>query len=1279
MESLTARTRNGADSLSSIGAAALTPDEIAATFSSKSAAEVVAHWRRSDSGFTPENAALLIRSWNRSAGFTLSQIAEVTELRLNAMKASAAQAAAPLDALAAHGPYDAHMREFWAQILLGHHSDSTPEFLAAAAKSFATVLERAPFPQAARWIDHAFQHFKPEHLRPAVKALLPHLEYSSAESLISKSIGKVTHISQPLQQLDDISETKNVPASAYTEPLRIILGARSFRTDPLLVASVLKHIPPGPLAPELVAAWESDKAFGPGSSVGAPSLAASMQKQGRISAGLRELSSGLLAIQDGGPALLAARLQVARNPGGDGESQELLFEASLNLPLTPESKIVWRHHFEAASLYTGANLARSAVQFLIAHGKADPGFAVEMFEAVCHRLANDGANAQLIAESATPIKGLLRAHKELGPALFNRAIEGAIDPLVTHDSKLGQVLSLVECNEALLGPQVPRILRRLTEVRTIEGDLAEQVESLLRKYPHTTELHPVYRALYGGDFPDLLHNVDQFGPKAIRTLIAGELLNPKTLNYDRVLREIAREGWHPSYAAGWDQTFGTGTSAFAQRFIEWLSVRTHLLQDGGLYETSLLRRRSNLEPESKLSHLLVLRSQHRTQPLSPSEVARVFEEIPWRPSFAPIWETHFRNAIPGDTSDIVREIAAYFHRPEPSPDAKAAAFRAAFTVASEDRDMVHLLALQPRLPAYVPAWIDLLKSSEQSIVDEALRSIGPIDGLSPSRVAEALESSSASHSAIAQYLISRPRAAGDEALWRLIDKPRQDEEAEHQKTVHESAKGLALEVPHEPGPLERVTLVLQSLSRTESGLAGLRRLEREGLLAPVITQMLLHPDERLHDATLNATIRAVLAQKPQGDIVHPHGIKLWPTNIMRAPSLHVGPVLGASRMAIIGDGPAAIFTARLREELGYNDTVIVSPKGQLNGIWNQRNVVDEGHNTFRSVEAFGAKLSVQPPRHGVEFTAFLDKVSEGIPEDRIFHGSVTGISFDKRSNKYRLTLQQEGRTTTQEFDSVAIATGNSMPKPLDHGPMQTNAHTIPNLRMARWQQQIPAEDYVKFENTSTVIVGLGNSAIAMIGEFMKMERAGIKVNPVILTHYSKRALENPTKIVLNDEGGAEGPMYRTRANLNRIAGDIAEVDNRFQHALKSGWIVPGVRRWDVELQGSAPAEGVSIRISGVNGLSRVVERAGKLWVLIGYQGRPDVLTSYGCRVDPDTGRSVIDPMTGRVSTTLGDNGRMYAIGAVASRAEDRNQEVVPGIMRMVPQMLFADLIAAQVR
>jgi hypothetical protein len=365
--------------------------------------------------------------------------------------------------------------------------------------------------------------------------------------------------------------------------------------------------------------------------------------------------------------------------------------------------------------------------------------------------------------------------------------------------------------------------------------------------------------------------------------------------------------------------------------------------------------------------------------------------------------------------------------------------------------------------------------------------------------------------------------------------------------------------------------------------------------------------------------------------------------------------------------------------MGYlpSSTTIFSQAPTLGGIWRQRNVVDEGHNTFRAASLFGARLDANEPRPGSELVSFLDQLAGDEVKSQLHQGEVTRIQFRKEDEKY-VVFGKNGKNEVIVglFDSVLICTGNRKARPLNSRVMRTNIDSVERAPLERWQREIRPDEYKEFEAKSPIMIGLGNSTMAMIEEFMKMQSAGHRVNPRILTHLSFDLLRDPGKVIQTGDGEIQGPLYRNPSGLNRVAGDIGRIQGRLDYALQQGWIITDVKSWHVTDNRQDGGGDLSIAVS-TKSEKVVIDRVPRIFGLIGYQNDPEMMNRFGCKSDPKTGIVKFDPRTGRVYEKSSAGNRMYVAGTAASSNIDRNQEVIPGMLRSIPLIMFSELLAGE--
>ncbi len=487
---------------------------------------------------------------------------------------------------------------------------------------------------------------------------------------------------------------------------------------------------------------------------------------------------------------------------------------------------------------------------------------------------------------------------------------------------------------------------------------------------------------------------------------------------------------------------------------------------------------------------------------------------------------------------------------------------------------------------------------------------------------------------------------------------------------------------------DRVRQFVTSLAGNPEDLAAVRHMMATGEFEEYGSRLLAE-EKRIPASVLSRTralIGDLLAQMPSRPQSNASDSLTWPKTSFPLGIPQVDQQTAQISMAIIGDGPAAVLSARLRSEMGYQHTTVIGrTKRELpkRGIWNHDRVALRGHNTFATVRVFGAELSSTGDRTGGEIRDFLDNIGSDLGRSRYREGLVTGVRFDRLSHQYLVTVQKDGASAELPYDTVCIATGNAQPKDIDapDAPMTTNARAV-GATMKRWQEPLPEKVRESFRGKSPVVVGLGNSAMEMIAEFLEMQEQGIPVHPRILTHLGRRALAEPDRVVLGTAGTLEGPVFRHPSNLTKVAGDIPKIRDRYEAARLRGWIVPDVRHWEVHYRDPEKREGIYLLVEtqspdgGVEHLR--IDDVPMIYALIGYQNDAEKLQSWGCKLD-ENGAVQYHPVTHRVETTFGDEGGMYILGAAASRPDNRNPEVIPGMIRDMSQLAFAEIVRANRR
>ncbi len=461
-------------------------------------------------------------------------------------------------------------------------------------------------------------------------------------------------------------------------------------------------------------------------------------------------------------------------------------------------------------------------------------------------------------------------------------------------------------------------------------------------------------------------------------------------------------------------------------------------------------------------------------------------------------------------------------------------------------------------------------------------------------------------------------------------------------------------------------------SGTEEMRHTLRFCLQQGNLAKRFEALFFSGKREPHTADfVRASFGTVLDTDQKFDYGRPY--INWPQPKLVAPYFPVAEDIADQSMAIIGDGPAAILLARYRKAMGYKDeaTTIISARGKkLGGIWHYPGVVAEGHNTFASAQFLDSHLSAIEPRPGYVVQQFLADLTAELGSN-IHHGKATKATFDPETRLYTVSTTHDGQESTVTANSVCIATGNARPRSIDDQSAFKNVRISPRTPIKRWQEDIPESRWHEFENTTPVIVGLGNSAMAMWHMFSKMRVKGVNVKPIIITHHTKRAVENPNELIRNSDE-LEGPLARHPSALSRLALDIKRISDRYHDALDSGAILTDVSAWQTaKNDGKWTLTAHDQR----TGNKTVINNITVVYVLIGYQNDPALMEALGCQVAPD-GTVDYDPVTYMVhpADENPDNNGICILGKAAYTRFSQSIETIPGIMGAIPNLVAAELV-----
>lgn len=467
----------------------------------------------------------------------------------------------------------------------------------------------------------------------------------------------------------------------------------------------------------------------------------------------------------------------------------------------------------------------------------------------------------------------------------------------------------------------------------------------------------------------------------------------------------------------------------------------------------------------------------------------------------------------------------------------------------------------------------------------------------------------------------------------------------------------------------------------EQALGALQDLARSRMLGESLMTLILQRDisNEGHAAReLNARFRAILkdpnALRAARERVAGLSGNVWPEVYLKNHGFHLDELSAHQRFAIIGGGAAGLMLARYRKELGCPpECVTLFESGRLGGIWNNSDVTDGGHNTFAPLDICGLRLT--GPSDGRDVQRFLGHIAKEIPASSVRPSRVEGVRYASERQTYFVSSGE----SEEEFDAVCLCTGIGEPISLDSGPMMTNAHRFADrLPIARSQKTIPAQDWERFHGTRPLIVGLGNSAMRMLQQFVQMQQADVDVQPTILTHFSREALEHPDQPLIPSPSGFPVSLFRSSAHLRGIQADVPGMEELYWHAYWHGWIRSGVQSWNVA-EDTIGSGSLAADITYANGDhqqgSDRVDAIPEIFVLTGYRPPPDFLRKLDCDLDQN-GCLVRDPHTGRVrASEEGFGSRLYALGGVARG----NSSVLPGIISDAGKVIFADCIAAHAR
>jgi len=378
------------------------------------------------------------------------------------------------------------------------------------------------------------------------------------------------------------------------------------------------------------------------------------------------------------------------------------------------------------------------------------------------------------------------------------------------------------------------------------------------------------------------------------------------------------------------------------------------------------------------------------------------------------------------------------------------------------------------------------------------------------------------------------------------------------------------------------------------------------------------------------------------------------------------------------------MAARGLVDIGFRklNITVIDKTGEFGGIWNQRNVKEASkNNPFRL--QFGDIFVDPAPGSGSSIRGFLRRLEGDYnPYYRRFE---KGKSLVNKPVKGRVVsvvpgdlmhtvVYEDGKRTRKIKAPIVInATGVGTPlEPSRQDYMLTSASK--SEAGIRWQQVITPEQAEKLRGKRLVFIGLGNSTAEMLIQIQKLNAQGFNIDYQVVTHYPKKALNNPNiKVNIN---GSDFQIFRDLEipNLTGLAGDLAEIRSAYFQALYEKRVIAGIREWHLD-------DDKRILLLTQYG-KRTSINFDQLYTLIGYGNDPDYLRKAGMIVSDEYTGAIEADFDGEVQKSPGKFGRervypgYFALGACLKNEFNPNAEVIPGIMHRMYDQLFTIVIRA---
>lgn len=368
---------------------------------------------------------------------------------------------------------------------------------------------------------------------------------------------------------------------------------------------------------------------------------------------------------------------------------------------------------------------------------------------------------------------------------------------------------------------------------------------------------------------------------------------------------------------------------------------------------------------------------------------------------------------------------------------------------------------------------------------------------------------------------------------------------------------------------------------------------------------------------------------------------------------------------VIGGGAAGIMASYILRLLGIRYQVF-DKSGKLKGIWNQQNVKELSKNNPFDLKFGNIAITAAAPGPGTDIVDFLTAISQRIELVPVVTAKVISVEPSDLYHVVRYTdAHDRERITTPNIVINCLGLG----KPL--APSRPGVMECPPGQHAgiRWQQKITLEQAKKLRDKTLVFIGLGNSTAEMLVQLEEYNRLGININYYVLTHHSRKAVQEPARVV--DSGKS---LFRDISipNLTTLAGDLDNIRAAYYKALYEKRIITDVNWWGM----------VDNQIH-----YQVKSKFGKvpcdqLFTLIGYGHDPDMLRNMGMTVTDEYTGSISYDYDGEIHRIPGATGRdrvwagYFALGALLKADWNPNAEVIPGIMHRLYDMMFSIAVRA---